>query len=213
MDNPPIASNIRKLREARHWTQEELAVVAGVDVRTIQRAESGQPLRIDTMKAIAAGFDTTIELISVSEEQIQLAIKEFEKNYKIVYIQPVNRGAELSRFLTGTEGLQFRTIGEFSEDQLDPIAEFESELQDWLLIGSDLSPLHRREAEKSLDRLFLRFQSVKVSVSAGEEALSLKSAGGGAFGMHVLHIAVVAGDVPLHALVREKNQPVSFSFA
>ena len=62
----PIGSNIRKHRELRHWTQEELALAAGVDVRTVQRAESGRPLALESLKAIAAAFDTTVEALSAS---------------------------------------------------------------------------------------------------------------------------------------------------
>ena len=62
----PIGSNIRKHRELRHWTQEELALASGVDVRTVQRAESGRPLALESLKAIAAAFDTTVEALSAS---------------------------------------------------------------------------------------------------------------------------------------------------
>jgi transcriptional regulator with XRE-family HTH domain len=52
----PIDRNVRKLRELRHWTQEELAVASGVDVRMAQRAESGRPLALESLKAIAAAL-------------------------------------------------------------------------------------------------------------------------------------------------------------
>jgi len=42
MDRKAIGKNIRRLREdERHLTQEEFATVAGIHVRTLQRAESG----------------------------------------------------------------------------------------------------------------------------------------------------------------------------
>jgi len=62
----PIDSNIRKHRELRHWTQEELALASGVDVRTVQRAESGRPLALESLKAMAAAFDMTVEALSAS---------------------------------------------------------------------------------------------------------------------------------------------------
>ena len=52
----PIGSNIRKHRELRHWTQEELALASGVDVRTVQRAESGRPLALERLSP-PAGSD------------------------------------------------------------------------------------------------------------------------------------------------------------
>ena len=60
------SSTILRLREARGWTREELALHAEVDVRTIQRAESGRPLALESLKAVAASFDTALEELSVS---------------------------------------------------------------------------------------------------------------------------------------------------
>jgi DNA-binding XRE family transcriptional regulator len=65
----PIGSNIRKHRELKHWTQEELALASGVDVRTVQRAESGRPLALESLKAIAAAFDTTVEALSAATNE------------------------------------------------------------------------------------------------------------------------------------------------
>lgn len=47
----------RMLREARGWTQEHLAVVSGVHVRTIQRVEAGGSASAETLGALAAAFN------------------------------------------------------------------------------------------------------------------------------------------------------------
>lgn len=41
--NEVTAENIRRYRERRSWTQEQLAEAAQVNLRTIQRAEASQP--------------------------------------------------------------------------------------------------------------------------------------------------------------------------
>ncbi len=46
MDPKVIAENIRRHREKCHWTQEELAIAADIDTRTVQRAERGQRVRV-----------------------------------------------------------------------------------------------------------------------------------------------------------------------
>lgn len=48
---------VRALREARGWTQSQLAAVAGVSVRTVQRVEAGEPPSAETLLAIGAAFD------------------------------------------------------------------------------------------------------------------------------------------------------------
>lgn len=48
---------IRKYREGRNLTQERLAGAAGIDLRTMQRAESGQGIGKENLTAIANAID------------------------------------------------------------------------------------------------------------------------------------------------------------
>ncbi|MDZ4051748.1 MAG: 2TM domain-containing protein, partial [Phenylobacterium sp.] len=48
---------IQKLRLQRGWSQEQLAEVSGLSVRTVQRLERGQPGSLESMKALAAVFE------------------------------------------------------------------------------------------------------------------------------------------------------------
>lgn len=49
--------HIQKLRLQRGWSQEQLAEVSGLSVRTVQRLEGGQPGSLESMKALAAVFE------------------------------------------------------------------------------------------------------------------------------------------------------------
>jgi transcriptional regulator with XRE-family HTH domain len=51
---------VRKFRLQRGWTQEDLARFAGLSVRSVQRVERGQPGSLETMKALAAVFETDV---------------------------------------------------------------------------------------------------------------------------------------------------------
>ena len=53
----PDGAKIRDLRINRGWTQEQLAEIAGISLRTVQRAESANSAAFETMKAIAAAFE------------------------------------------------------------------------------------------------------------------------------------------------------------
>jgi len=48
---------IQKLRLRRDWSQEQLAELAGLSVRTIQRVERGRNPSAESLKAIAAVLD------------------------------------------------------------------------------------------------------------------------------------------------------------
>jgi transcriptional regulator with XRE-family HTH domain len=51
---------VRKLRLQRGWTQEDVARFAGLSVRSVQRVERGQQGSLETMKALAAVFETDV---------------------------------------------------------------------------------------------------------------------------------------------------------
>lgn len=48
---------IRTMREVYHWSQETLAELAGLNVRTVQRVESAKSASADTRRALAAAFE------------------------------------------------------------------------------------------------------------------------------------------------------------
>ena len=54
--------DLKKHRVEKGWSQEQLAEISGVSARTIQRIEKGEKPGMETLKALAAGFQ-----ISVSE--------------------------------------------------------------------------------------------------------------------------------------------------
>ena len=55
---------IKKLRKQHHYSQEQLAILAGVSLRTIQRIESGHSASLETLKSLAAVFEIEIELLT-----------------------------------------------------------------------------------------------------------------------------------------------------
>ena len=59
---------VRKLRLQRGWSQETLAEMAGVSVRTIQRIERGQVPAIDTAKSLAAVFEVPFAQLRAGED-------------------------------------------------------------------------------------------------------------------------------------------------
>ncbi|MGX5175558.1 helix-turn-helix domain-containing protein [Aliikangiella sp. IMCC44653] len=55
---------VKKLRESRHWSQEQLAIMSGLSIRTIQRVESGQSTSLETLKSLASVFETDISKLT-----------------------------------------------------------------------------------------------------------------------------------------------------
>jgi transcriptional regulator with XRE-family HTH domain len=56
---------LRELRTARQWSQEQLARLSGLNLRTIQRLESGAKVSMESLRALAAVFEVPAESLLV----------------------------------------------------------------------------------------------------------------------------------------------------
>ena len=59
---------VKRLREKRNWSQEQLANMSGLSTRTIQRIESGNKASLESLKALASVFE--IDISKLQEEII-----------------------------------------------------------------------------------------------------------------------------------------------
>lgn len=71
---------VESLRLSRGWTQQELASHSGLHIRTIQRAEHGNSISIETAKCLGATFDIDYSLILKNISQREKKICNFKTN-------------------------------------------------------------------------------------------------------------------------------------
>jgi transcriptional regulator with XRE-family HTH domain len=69
---------IQKLRLQRGWSQEQLAEVSGLSVRTIQRIERGQTASVETLKALGAAFE--IDFSQLKEPDMNATLSQTPMN-------------------------------------------------------------------------------------------------------------------------------------
>ncbi|MDO3383308.1 helix-turn-helix domain-containing protein [Gilvimarinus algae] len=55
---------VKKLRLERNWSQEQLAELCGLNVRTIQRVESGNKASIETLNSLASVFEVDVSTLT-----------------------------------------------------------------------------------------------------------------------------------------------------
>jgi transcriptional regulator with XRE-family HTH domain len=78
--------DIKKMRLERHWSQEQLAEMSGLSIRTIQRIEKGENAGLESLKSLAAVFETNIEDSNKKEEIEQIRKEEeYVQNVKWFY--------------------------------------------------------------------------------------------------------------------------------
>lgn len=59
--------HLKKLRLSKHLSQEQVAEMAGINVRTIQRLENGKDASIETQKCLAAALEIDIDTLNQEE--------------------------------------------------------------------------------------------------------------------------------------------------
>jgi DNA-binding XRE family transcriptional regulator len=59
---------VQKLRLKRGWSQQQLADLSGLSVRTIQRIENGQPASMETLKSLASVFEIDMSELTSEPE-------------------------------------------------------------------------------------------------------------------------------------------------
>jgi len=71
--------SVKKHRLDRGWSQEQLAKISGLSVRTVQRIEQGQKAGLESLKCLAASFDTNISEL-IKEDEMSEAILTKQRN-------------------------------------------------------------------------------------------------------------------------------------
>lgn len=61
---------IRKMRLQKGWSQEQLAEVSGLSIRTIQRLERGHKASLESLKSLAAVFDASVTQLQEDENVV-----------------------------------------------------------------------------------------------------------------------------------------------
>lgn len=98
---------IRLLRTQRQWSQEQLAGISGVNVRTVQRTERGEGAKFHTRRALAQAFElSNIDALNTptqvpTAEENEAKQKAFERDY---------------RTLTATKIVSARALGGLASD-------------------------------------------------------------------------------------------------
>ncbi|MFL0796142.1 MAG: 2TM domain-containing protein [Cellvibrionaceae bacterium] len=87
---------VRKLRLKKGWSQEQLAQLSGLNIRTIQRIERGNQASLESLKSLAAVFEVDIheltaeakmgtsDEISMEEQRVIEHVRDLKAFYQHV---------------------------------------------------------------------------------------------------------------------------------
>jgi len=125
-----VAVLVRMFREIRGWTQDTLAALSGLEVRTIQRVEGGERSSKETKRAIARAFDfEDLDAFSKFQEppsskEAEKQRQEFERKHLILDLNPVDGRGIVSALmdLSGLGAIGHQSLAGLSRDAQDAFA-------------------------------------------------------------------------------------------
>lgn len=79
--------SIRQRRQEKGWSQEELARFSGLSNRTIQRIEAGQSAGLESLKCLAAVFETSISTLIQEQTMSQPKITPENETKNLLSIE------------------------------------------------------------------------------------------------------------------------------
>lgn len=118
---------LKELRISRHLSQEQLAQMSGLNVRTIQRIESGRNASLESLKCLASALD--VEVSTLKQERFMIDKKS--DNWKVLPLilkcwfvfnflqtRPSRRSASRIEVVGHISGFSFCCLGFISEAAL-----------------------------------------------------------------------------------------------
>lgn len=71
---------VKSLRQQNNWSQEHLAQLTGLNIRTVQRAEKGESVGLETLKALASVFEVDVNELKENYSKTQVESQELSDN-------------------------------------------------------------------------------------------------------------------------------------
>lgn len=183
--------HIKDLRTARAWSQEQLAQVASINVRTIQRIENGEPASFETLKSIAAAFDMDVAKLIEPKKSEQKKPEATPGDFLL----RVENGTQLFSFFGATHGYQFQNDELDNDGKADLVGSFLQELHDWGEMWDETEPGERVRVAHDFTKRIAELEQLGLWVFAGRTRRKV-AAGDKPLIFNVLVIQVHLADNP-----------------
>lgn len=122
-----LAAVVKMFRESKKWSQEQLAEIARISTRTVQRVENGKPSDLDTRRALARALEfEDIDFLNKpfsipTREELEAARQAFDREHITLDAHPLTSGRQLAG-LAESHSLDLCTPG--FEMEREPAASF-----------------------------------------------------------------------------------------
>ena len=173
MTQAELAEFVKTRRSEHKWSQATLAEIAGVDERTIQRVENGEPSSFDTRRAIARAFqcddldvfNKPMRLPNI--EKLKAHWAELDKTTVIIPITRIRDARTLRTMSEGVLSFAAEELGELSTEARKTFASIVDYLHDYNDVRDHYSMSARLDVDRDIDALLKTIANAGAAVGAG----------------------------------------------
>jgi transcriptional regulator with XRE-family HTH domain len=165
-----LAVIIRTLREIRGWSQDTLAELTGLSVRTVQRVECGEPSNTDTRQALARAFELddidafNKPLHLPDPKYIQAEMERFEREHLTLETQIATSGRDLVRVFDTADMSSASSVVELEDDAAEAFAGLVDYLREYRDCADLMSETDKLGAGGNVQQYFDRLVCAGYSV-------------------------------------------------
>lgn len=199
-----MARCVRKLREMHQWSQEQLAEIAKLNVRTIQRVEKGaSEASLDTLRALALAFGSDdIDVLSreipvpkMTEEQQAAAKAEFDKHYVMLDAHAITSGRQLADLSEATQSLSCGPAFDPSRSVAEELAHLADYLAEYMDCADLYTQVQKLDIYDELQAHVDSLDSMGVCLRYGQRSFkAMPTADLGGFSIRILHVLAYEKD-------------------
>ncbi|HCD3190865.1 TPA: helix-turn-helix transcriptional regulator, partial [Klebsiella oxytoca] len=94
-----VAEKVKVYRLKKAWSQEQLAEIASISVRTVQRTEKGQKPGLETLSSLASAFEVNVSELMADTGDESNKLNECKKDVRKQVAQKLQFYWILTRFV------------------------------------------------------------------------------------------------------------------
>ncbi len=175
-----LALLIKVLRQASEWTQETLAELSGLTVRTIQRVEKGDPSSLDTRRALARGFGyDDLDVFNqpwpmLDPEKLKAQSEELERTTVVIQLTRAERSSGIRKLVEGAESSVCEELGTVSPEAREAFAYLVDNLRDYNDVRDCYSEHDKLGFDESLQSFLDTIAEQKSAVGVGVRRVKVR---------------------------------------
>lgn len=165
-----LAFLIKVLRDASEWTQETLAELSGLTVRTIQRVEKGESSSLDTRRALARGFGyDDLDVFEkpwpiLNPEKLKAHAEELERTTIVLPLTRIEKASMVRKLIEGAESSVTEELGDLSRNAREALACLVDNLRDYNDVRECFTEHHKLELDETLQGCLATIATEKAAV-------------------------------------------------